>query len=124
MNRRDFLKAGMGSVAFAAAAPVVAADRPAVKNPVDLGPIIKNYEIRTSSRKKGRASAFFIDDVIWFLRDIARQRPKSIFDHPFMGGLKKAHDEYGLKVQLNLFYRTDYFYGMDEFTLADFQDAY
>ena len=124
MNRRDFLKAGMGSVAFAAAAPVVAADRPAVKNPVDLGPIIKNYEIRTSSRQKGRAAAFFIDDVIWFLRDIARQRPKSIFDHPFMGGLKKAHDEYGLKVQLNLFYRTDYFYGMDEFTLADFPDAY
>jgi len=27
---------------------------------------------------------FFIDDVIWTLRDITRQKPKSIFDNPFM----------------------------------------
>lgn len=123
MNRRDFLKAGVGSVAFAAAArPSFAAG--AKKQPVDLGPIIKNYEIRTCPKRADRVVAFFIDDVIWFLRDIARQKPKSVFDHPFMAGLKKAHDECGLKVQLNLFYRTDYFYGMDEFTLADVPDTY
>ncbi len=67
---------------------------------------------------------FFIDDVIWCLRDIARQKPKSIFDHHFLKALKKAHDMYGLKVQLNLFYRLDFYYGMDEFTLKDMPDTY
>ena len=67
---------------------------------------------------------FFIDDVIWCLRDIARQKPDSIFDQHFLGALKKAHDMYGLKVQLNLFYRTDFYYGMDEFTLKDMPDTY
>ena len=67
---------------------------------------------------------FYVDDVIWCLRDIARQKPKSVFDQPFLASLKKAHDMYGLKVQLNLFYRTDSFYGYDEFCLADVTDAY
>ena len=67
---------------------------------------------------------FFIDDVIWVLRDIARERPASIFDNSFMAMLKKAHDAYGMTVQLNLFYRTDFFYGNDEFTLADMPDTY
>lgn len=67
---------------------------------------------------------FFIDDVIWCMRDITRQRPASIFDNPFMAMLKKPHDLYGMTVQLNLFYRTDFFYGNDEFTLAEMTDAY
>lgn len=67
---------------------------------------------------------FFIDDVIWCLRDITRQKPLSLFDNPFMSALKKAHDKYGLTVQLNLFYRTDFFYGSDEFTLSDVTDSY
>lgn len=67
---------------------------------------------------------FFIDDVIWCMRDITRQMPASIFDVPFMSMLKKAHDLYGLTVQLNLFYRTDFYYGNDEFTLSDMTDAY
>ncbi len=67
---------------------------------------------------------FFIDDVIWTLRDLTREKPKSLFDNPFLGMLKTAHDRYGLKTQLNLFWRTDYFYGNDEFTLADVTDAY
>lgn len=67
---------------------------------------------------------FFIDDVIWTLRDITRQKPNSIFDNPFMATLKEAHDKYGLKVQLNIFCRTDFFYGNDEFTLSDMTDAY
>ncbi|MBQ8683171.1 MAG: hypothetical protein IJ518_01480 [Clostridia bacterium] len=67
---------------------------------------------------------FFIDDTIWLLRDIARQRPASIFDQPFLRLLKRAHDDHGLTVQLNLFYRTDYFYGCDEFTLAEMPDDY
>ncbi|MBR5157428.1 MAG: hypothetical protein IKW59_06650 [Clostridia bacterium] len=66
----------------------------------------------------------FIDDVIWVLRDLTRQKPKSIFDNPFFKILKNAHEKYDLKTQLNLFYRTDYYYGMDEFTLAEVTDAY
>ena len=67
---------------------------------------------------------FFIDDVIWAFRDIAREKPASIFDQPFMRMLKDVHEANGLKVQLNLFYRTDFFYGNDEFTLADMPDSY
>ncbi|MBE6650166.1 MAG: hypothetical protein E7613_02515 [Ruminococcaceae bacterium] len=67
---------------------------------------------------------FFIDDVIWVMRDLTRERPKSLFDNAFMKMLKKGHDDYGMTVQLNLFYRTDFFYGNDEFTLAEMTDAY
>ncbi len=67
---------------------------------------------------------FFIDDTVWVMRDLTRQRPKSLFDNSFMKMLKKGHDDYGMTVQLNLFYRTDFFYGNDEFTLADMTDAY
>ena len=67
---------------------------------------------------------FYIDDVIWVFRDLTRQRPASIFDHHFLKVLKETHDKYGMKVQMNVFYRTDFFYGNDEFTLADMTDAY
>lgn len=67
---------------------------------------------------------FYIDDVIWIMRDLTREKPKSIFDHFFMKILKKAHEEFGLRVQLNLFYRTDFYYGNDEFTLAETTDVY
>ncbi len=67
---------------------------------------------------------FYIDDVIWVFRDLARQKPDSLFDNAFMKMLKKAHDDNGMKVQLNLFYRTDFFYGNDEFTLEEMPDVY
>ena len=67
---------------------------------------------------------FFIDDVIWVMRDLTRLRPKSIFDNAFFKPIKEAHDKYGLTLQLNLFYRTDFFYGNDEFTLSDMTNAY
>lgn len=67
---------------------------------------------------------FYIDDVIWTLRDLTREKPESLFDNPFLKMLKEAHNKYGMKVQLNLFWRTSYFYGMDEFSLADVTDAY
>lgn len=67
---------------------------------------------------------FYIDDTIWVLRDLTRTRPASVFDTPLFKVLKEAHDKYGLKAQLNLFYRTDSFYGYDEFSLADVTDAY
>lgn len=71
-----------------------------------------------------KSAFFFIDDTICVMRDLTRQRPASLFDNPFMKMLKKGHDDYGMTVQLNLFYRTDFFYGDDEFTLADMTDAY
>ena len=67
---------------------------------------------------------FYIDDVIWVFRDLTRQRPASMFDNPFLKLMKQGHDLYGMNVQLNVFYRTDFFYGNDEFTLADMTDAY
>ena len=51
---------------------------------------------------------FFVDDVIWCLRDVAKERPASIFDNSYFKMLKKCHDEWGMTVQLNLFYRTDF----------------
>ncbi len=67
---------------------------------------------------------FYFDDVIWLFRDLTRQKPKSIFDHFYLKTFKEAHEKYGMKVQMNVFYRTDYFYGMDEFTLSEMTDAY
>ena len=67
---------------------------------------------------------FFIDDTIWVMRDLARQRPKSMFDNAFMKMLKRAHDDTGMTAQLNLFFRTDFFYGDDEFTLCEMPDIY
>ena len=49
-------------------------------------------------------STFVIDDVIWVFRDLTRQKPASLFDNPFLNMLREAHDTYGLKVQLNIFF--------------------
>lgn len=67
---------------------------------------------------------FFIDDVIWVFRDLTRQRPASAFDNPFLKMLKDTHDKYDIKVQLNVFYQTDVFYGNDKFNLSEMTDAY
>ena len=91
----------------------------------EMGPILAESEIRVSDGLAGRKSAsYFCDDAIWFLRDLTRRRPKSMFDHPFLAVLRECHEKYGLKAQINLFYRTDFFYGMDEFSLAEVTDAY
>ena len=46
------------------------------------------------------------DDNILFLQDITKNKDvyKSIFDNPYLAIYKKAHDLYGAKVHLNLFY--------------------
>lgn len=67
---------------------------------------------------------FLIDDVIWVLRDITRERPASLFDNPFLKALKTAYEKYGVKTQLNLFFRTSAFYGNDDFSLSDVTDCY
>ena len=54
-------------------------------------------------KKMSKKTYFYIDDVVWLFRDLTRQKPKSVFDNPFMKVLKEMHEKYGLKVQLNLF---------------------
>ena len=71
-----------------------------------------------------KKALFFIDDVIWVFRDLARQKPKSIFDHPFLSLLKELHDDYGTRTQLNVFCVTDHFYGNDIFSLDEMPDTY
>ncbi len=71
-----------------------------------------------------KISTFVIDDVIWVFRDLTRNAPKSMFEHPFLAMLKEAHEKYGLKVQLNLFYQLDNYYGNDTFSLKEMTDAY
>ena len=56
----------------------------------------------------GEKSSVFIDDVLWVFRDLTRKKPSSLFDNPDMAILKRAYDEYGVKVQLNAFYRTSF----------------
>ena len=53
--------------------------------------------------KKFRVSS---DDNIIFLQDITKNKDvyKSIFENPYLAIYKKAHDLYGTKVHLNLFY--------------------
>jgi len=129
-NRRDFLKLTTAGAAFAALPRELRAGEaenvPAfARGAKILPPILSNVEIvRSAAVAQGKAASFFIDDAIWFLRDLTRRRPKALFDDPFLSVLKECHDRYGLKVQINLFYRTDFFYGMDEFTLAEVTDAY
>ena len=131
MNRREFMRFGAGCAAMAAAGCV--SSRPTSANDAitrgkfaglkRLPPMLPGGTIGKSGLK-GNVACKFVDDCIWFLRDIARMKPKSIFDTPYLGAFKKIHDATGLKVQFNLFYRTDYFYGMDEFSLADMPATY
>lgn len=92
--------------------------------PGRLTPTISWFRYERNAALKGKKAYHYCDDVIWLYRDLTRKRPKSIFDNPFLKVLKEAHDRYGLKVQLNSFYRTDYFYGTDEYTLAEMPDTW
>ena len=113
-SRRDFLKsAALTGAAARAMMPneAVSAGLPDfAKGAVELPPILTDVEISCNPAMKGKSASYFCDDAIWFLRDLNRQRPRSLFDTPFLAPLKECHDRYGLKAQLNLFYRTDFFY--------------
>ena len=47
--------------------------------------------------------SFFIDDNIFFLKEIAAGKYASIFDHFYLANLKKLHEKYQTKFLLNLF---------------------
>ena len=61
---------------------------------------------------------FTVDDNIRFLKEITENHCTSIFDHPYIAMYKRLHEEFGLKVQLNLFYQ------MENFDLSQMSDAY
>lgn len=61
---------------------------------------------------------FTVDDNIRFLRDLTETRPDSIFAHPYPALYRRLHEQYALKVQLNLFYEAG------EFNLSQMTDAY
>lgn len=47
------------------------------------------------------------DDNILFLKDLTENNYSSIFENPYLAVYKKAHDLYGAKIHLNLFYSLD-----------------
>jgi hypothetical protein len=61
---------------------------------------------------------FTVDDNIRFLAELTAGEYKSIFSHPYLGVYRRLHEKYGLKVQLNLFYRAE------DFTLDMTTDRY
>jgi hypothetical protein len=63
---------------------------------------------------------FTIDDNSFFLRDIARKKYNSLFDCPYLDGLRKLHRQYGTKFSLNLFYATP----ENDFNLSQFPASY
>ncbi len=52
---------------------------------------------------------FTVDDNIRFLKELTESGYISLFDHPYLRLFKHLHNEFNLKVQLNLFYKTDGF---------------
>ena len=64
---------------------------------------------------------FTVDDNIRFLKEITQRGCKSIFEHPYAAMLKRLHEEFDLKVQLNLFYRADGF-TLKEMTAAHYRE--
>ena len=145
MNRREFIRtSGLGMTALiggcvtasspekeikmhrAASDEVQNAKKNALAKLRELGPTITDFEIRRKKNIPGKRAAFYIDDVIWIFRELAAQKPKSCWSHRFLGHLKEAHEKYGLKVQLNVFYRDDFYYGAKtaEFTLRNMPDKW
>lgn len=62
---------------------------------------------------------FFIDDNIYFLRDILRNNYRSLFDCFYLKRLRELNLKYGTKFTLNLFYEDG-----EGFNLSKFPDSY
>lgn len=61
---------------------------------------------------------FTVDDNIRFLKEITESNYQSIFEHPYLAMYKRLHDEFNLKVQLNLFYK------MNDFELSQMSSKF
>ena len=60
-------------------------------------------------RNSFRRYRFSLDDDIWFLRDLAQQGCRSIFDHPYMALWRRLNRTYGTKVNCNIYYQCEGF---------------
>ena len=80
------------------------------------------YLAQVSNNKKGgdliKNFCFTVDDNIRFLKEITEVGYQSIFDHPYLSMYRRLHERFGLKVQLNLFYREG------NFDLSQMTDRY
>ena len=63
---------------------------------------------------------YYIDDHSFLFTDLAKEQPKSAFDHFYLKGLKEIHKKFGFKVTLNSFYRNDH----HGFELKDMPDKW
>lgn len=63
---------------------------------------------------------FAIDDNSFFLRDITVKRYTSLFESPYLNGLRKLNRKYGTKFVLNCFYATP----ENDFNLSQFPTRY
>jgi len=80
----------------------------------------KEHRIRVVLDKLSKPRyQFFIDDNIFFMRDIFKHNYKSLFDCFYLAGLKKLHEKYKTKFTLNLFYDDG-----ENFSLKQFPDRY
>ena len=61
---------------------------------------------------------FTVDDNIRFLKELTENNYSSIFDHPYLAMYQRLHNAFGLKVQLNLFYR------LGEFDLSQMTERF
>jgi len=62
---------------------------------------------------------FSVDDNSFFLRDVAQQGYRSLFDCFYLAGLRDLHQKYGARFVLNIYYATE-----DGFELPSFPDRY
>lgn len=61
---------------------------------------------------------FSVDDNIIFLKDLTRGDYNSIFEHEYLKMYKELHEEYDIKLHLNLFYQDN------EFNLSEMTDRF
>ena len=61
---------------------------------------------------------FTVDDNIRFFKEITEQGLGSIFEHPYLAMLRRLHKRFGVKIQLNLFFK------MEGFELSQMSDRY
>ncbi len=62
---------------------------------------------------------FAVDDNIYFLRDIAQKRYRSLFDCFYLRFLRELNRKYGTKFSLNIYFAAD-----DRFNLREFPERY
>ena len=58
-------------------------------------------------QNKRQIFCFAVDDNIRFFKELTEKKPECIFAHPYFAMYMRLHEALDLKVQLNLFYRTE-----------------